>query len=378
MMKKTNKGIYIHIPFCDKKCYYCDFTTLIKKGGAYGEYIDLLLKEIDLYKDPNINVNSIYIGGGTPSLIPAIYVDKLMNKIYHSFHVSKNSEITIEANPKTLSMEKLKSYRHHGINRVSLGVQSADNHLIHQVGRNYIREDILKDISLIRDAGFENLSIDMIFGLPGQTLHHIEEDLSFIYETDLEHISWYNLILEEKTVFGHLYNKKNLNLPNEEVEEEMYYRIVDGLAEMGFDQYELSNFAKTGKESIHNLKYWNLEEYYGFGLNASSYLNKMRMKNESRLKNYKNLLLKDEVPVTERDYINLDKERFEYIIMQMRLSKGLSLKSYEKKFNQDFLQANKNIIKDFHKDNLIKIKDNYIFFTKKGFLLSNYFFVHLD
>lgn len=369
------KGIYIHIPFCDKKCNYCDFTTMIGQLDKSEEYIDLLLKEIDLYSYTNKDIDSIYIGGGTPSLLESKELSRLFNKLRKTFHIASGAEITIEANPATLNKEKIQSYKNFGINRISLGVQCFQDENLKLLGRRYHRVKIIEDIDLLRKEGFQNISIDLIYGFPNQKSEDILEDIEMIKIINPEHISWYNLIVEEKTVFGNLLDRGKLSLPTDEVEEDFYLNIYTELKKLGYLQYELSNFCKENFKSQHNLKYWLNEEYYGFGLGASGYLKQTRYKNEDKYSIYKEKINQGNLPYLQEEKIEGEMLRFEYIIMHMRLSEGFSLKEYQNLYDVDFLKINKNLIQSFIRSGHLEISKDQIYFTPKGFFLSNYFFV---
>ncbi len=378
-MKTIKKGIYIHIPFCNRKCNYCDFTTIIGKNSAdFEKYTSLLLDEIKLYKDPSIKVDTIYIGGGTPSLLPPDNLKRIMDRLSGSFSIQRDSEITIECNPNTIKLEDIKCYKDIGINRVSLGVQCFQNRHLKLLGRDYPFEKIVEDSIIIREGGIDNLSFDLIYGFSGQKMEDIKTDIQYIDQLQPKHISWYNLIVEEMTLFGHLYKKGRLSLPSEKEEEDLYLQICKELEKRSYFQYELSNFSKPGYESKHNLKYWHNEEYYGFGLGASGYLNNMRYKNHTILKSYELSLRSKKFPLEETEELDENTLKFEYIIMHMRLKEGLSLADFEKRFGIDLYHTNEKLIKDFICSGHLVILNGRMFFTQKGFFISNYFLTKIN
>lgn len=378
MMKMTKKGIYIHIPFCDKKCSYCDFTTMIGQEEKREFYTQLLLKEIDLYKDNTQYIDTVYLGGGTPSLLPSSFMKMIIDKIQDSFIIAENSEITIEANPNTIDLKKIIEYRKMGINRISLGVQCFQRENLKLLGRNYDPEKVVEDVRLIREGGIDNLSLDMIYGIPNQNSDHIKEDLFFIDQLKPDHISWYNLIIEEKTVFGSLYRKGKLSLPSEEEESDIYLFICEELRKRNYKQYELSNFAKKDRKSKHNLKYWHNEEYYGFGLGASGYLRNLRYKNHSNYNTYADLLRENKKPIGEKEDVTEETKRFEYIIMHMRLNEGISIDEYKKIFGVDLYKENKMLIDGFIRSGHLEDKRGIIAFTREGYFISNYFLTKIN
>lgn len=379
MMKMIKKGIYIHIPFCDKKCSYCDFTTIIGKDKEnYKKYLCLLLQEIDLYKDPSVFVDTIYIGGGTPSLFPWEFIERILCKLNESFSILNNAEITLECNPNTIDYNTIKKYTEVGINRISLGVQCFQNHHLKKLGRMYTREKIIEDCRIIRQGGIKNLSIDLIYGFPKQKKEDILEDLEFIDQIQPEHISWYNLIVEDKTLFGYLYQKGELTLPSDEDEEAFYLLICQELKKRQYKQYELSNFSKPGYASMHNLKYWHNEEYFGFGIGVSGYIEKTRYKNYINMKEYAVSIEKREYPYLEVEELNRETFKFEYIIMHMRLDSGLSLGRFEELFGVDLYLINKTIISEFIESGHLQLQKDRISFTQKGFFISNYFLSKID
>lgn len=376
-MKKL--GIYIHVPFCEQKCFYCDFTTMPYQDKRIDEYFKLLEREINLYQDDysQYEVDTIYIGGGTPSYVNPIYIEKISNMILKKFNHSKNIEFTIEANPSSIDLYKLNKYLEIGINRISLGVQTFNDKILKSIGRNHCSEDVFKDIEIIRKIGFKNISLDLIMGLPEQTIDDINHDLEIIEDISPNHISYYDLIIEKNTRLHKLYNDKEIILPDENTNRKFYNEIIHKLLEYELKQYEISNFAREGYESKHNLKYWNLEEYLSFGISAAGFFNNIRYNNELRYKNYKSKIENGLKPINIEDNLSTKDKIFEQIIMNMRLTKGLDIEMLYNKYNFDIYKKNNKLIKDYISRELIKERNGFLIFTEEGFNISNRFFIDL-
>ena len=269
------KSLYIHIPFCKSKCYYCDFNSYSGKEDLIEKYVDTLITTINSY---NETFKTVYFGGGTPSVIPSKYIKQIMQNI------RCDGEITLELNPGTITKEKLIDYKEAGINRLSMGLQAVQDSLLKRIGRIHSLKEFDEAYNLAREVGFNNISVDLMFGLPGQTIKNVEESLDYIIKINPEHVSCYSLIVHEELVDKH--PDAFCDLPSDELEREMYYLICDKLKEAGFDHYEISNFAKPGFESKHNMCYWNQDEYYGVGAGASGYINGERYKNVDSIEEY--------------------------------------------------------------------------------------------
>lgn len=349
---------YIHIPFCKRKCKYCDFVSG-KNIKDKDVYIEALLNEIKSeYKGEELK--TLYFGGGTPSLLSAKDIEKIKN----CFSLAQEAEITLEANPETVTSENFKMLKAIGINRISLGVQSFDNNILKIIGREHNEEIILNAINNIKSAGFKNISIDLIYGLPTQTLEMFRIDLKKALNLDIQHISTYGLKIEEYSFFG-----KHLpeNLPDDELQAEMFLYLCDFLKNNDFEHYEISNFAKKGFYSRHNCSYWKNKEYYGFGLNASGYINNIRYKNISNLEKYiSNPLIKEEnseIPINEK----FENE----IFLALRLNSGVDIEEINHRYNIDFKNKYKKIIEKYQNLELLEIKNGHCKLTEKGILLSN-------
>lgn len=349
---------YIHIPFCIRKCHYCSFVSGFNIE-LKDRYFSALKKEIKgKYKGETLK--TIYIGGGTPSLLS--FED--INSILCEFNYSPNAEITLEANPETVTLEKFLAYKKAGINRISLGVQTFDNNLLNLIGRKHTKNDILNAVSIIKKAGFNNISIDLIYGLPTQTFEGFVKDIEQAIELDTNHISTYGLKIEKNSFF---YNNMPDNIPNDEMQANMYLKLCEILKKNNFNHYEISNFAKEGYESKHNSAYWQNKEYYGFGLNSSGYEENRRYKNTSVMDEY----MKNPFNQDESEIISAKTTMENEIFLALRLKKGINIKKLNEKYNIDFVEKYKNIIKKYENSGLTEIENGFYRLSEKGFLLSN-------
>lgn len=368
-------GAYIHIPFCEKKCYYCDFAAFPNLENWIRPYVSNLIKEMNFYRQRmDVIIDTIYIGGGTPSYIDSRLIEEIVGEIYK--FKTEIKEFTIEANPNSLNKEKLKTYKKLGINRISLGVQSFDDGVLKNIGRNHTREIALRDIDLIREAGFENLSFDLMLNLPGQDLNSVKKDLDFVKKINPDHISWYSLILDKGSRFYALDKQGKLDLMDSDLEVDIFDMIIDELSKLKLNRYEVSNFAKEGFESLHNKKYWNGDGYLGFGLGASGYLSNTRYTNTRNLAIYDKFIRQNKLPIVNKEFIDKNETEKEYIIFKLREIEGINLNQFKKKFGSDFLVKYKKQIQKFEADGFFEIDENFRF-TKKGLSLSNEFFVEI-
>lgn len=349
-------SLYIHIPFCKEKCKYCDFLSF-KNTEFVKEYKNALLKEINAF-DCDYAVKSIFIGGGTPSYIDESIIAEIMDSL-NKFSIEKNAEITIEANPGTITESKLRLYRKSGINRISMGFQAWQNSLLKTLGRIHTREEFLKNYEIVRKY-FNNINIDLMFSLPDQSFVDWQETLENITELDPEHISAYSLIVEEGTPF---YNME-LNLPDEETDRKMYHYAIDFLGDKGYKQYEISNFAKTGRESVHNSVYWERGDYKGFGLGAAGMINNIRYKNTENIKDYiKGITIENKEILTSQDIME------EYMFLGLRMNKGISIADFEKLFGKNIFEIYGNVFDKFK--NYFIIGNDRIALNRNGFDISN-------
>lgn len=372
-MMKTNKiSIYIHIPFCESRCHYCDFCSSLLNVSNVEKYFKYLRKEIKLHEDflRDKIIDTVFIGGGTPSSVDSKYIKEIMEDL-SVFEFSKNKEITIESNPNSLTREKAEVYFYSGINRISLGAQSFNDEILKRIGRIHKKDDIYRAIENARSAGFENINLDLMLALPGQKFSDIEDSIKEVRELNLPHISYYSLILEEGTKLFRDHEMSPLAFPTEDEDRRMYHYVVDELKKIGLKQYEISNFAKEGYECRHNMTYWKLKDYISFGLSASSNIGNLRYTNSYNFKDYYEALDKNEKPIGFSENLSKADRMNEFIMMGLRLNSGVDIDEFEKKFNEDFFQFYDKEIEKNLKSNLILLKDNNLRFTEKGRDLSN-------
>lgn len=367
-----NLGIYIHIPFCKSKCSYCDFLSFVPKSeDEKNRYVDYLIKEIGLYSKlyGKRCVDSIYFGGGTPSLIGTKNVNRIMEAIYSGFNVLDHSENTLEINPGTTDEYLYKEIYKTGINRASLGLQTSDDRIIKTLNRTSSFKDFLKAVNELKESGIKNISADLMLSLPGNTEERELKDAKLISELGINHISAYSLIVHENTpIYEDIKNKK-LILPSEDEERKSYHDLSNFLSEIGYERYEISNFAKSGFESRHNKKYWNLDEYLAFGIGASAFIEGERRKNFSNLKYYYEALDRKELPYRVEYVLDLSDKMSEYSFLNIRTKDGISLEKFNERFNREFFDVF-NLEK--HCDSgLIKIEKGHVVLTEKGMDLSN-------
>lgn len=365
-------GCYIHIPFCHKKCYYCDFCAYMNVENRIDNYINNLTREIELYQDKLcVDIDSIYLGGGTPSYIDSKYIESIV-KTLHNFNLDNLKEFTIECNPNSINKDKLLLYKDLGINRISLGVQSFDDEVLRSIGRDHSSEIAISDIELIRNTGFDNLSFDLMLNLPNQDYKSIKNDLNIVKSISPEHISWYSLIVEEGSRFYTLNKKGKLNLMDDDIEVDIFDELIENLDQIGLKRYEISNFAKKGFESYHNKKYWEGNGYIAFGMSAAGYLGNYRYNNTKNFIHYNNMINKNKLPIENIEIIESQEKEIEYIIFKLREISGINLKAFKDKFGVDFIDKYKDEINQFIDLDYFIIDDNFRF-SKKGMDLSNQF-----
>ena len=381
-MQEKELGIYIHIPFCKQKCYYCDFVSFSNKEGYIEKYVETVKREIDSYDLSKYNITTIYIGGGTPSRIPSEKIQEILEKIKQK--ISKNQtrwediEITIELNPGTVDEEKIKKYKEIGINRLSIGLQSTNNKLLKEIGRIHTFEDFKNTYNLVKKVGFENINVDLMIGLPNQTISDVKESLNEIIKLNPTHVSVYSLIVEENTKMEQLINSKELQLPDEELERQMYWYVKNILELNGYNHYEISNFAKKGKESKHNLNCWEQKEYIGLGLAAYSYLNGVRYGNTSNIEEYINVqdffnkseLEESGIRIVD-EVQSLEDKRKEYMLLGLRKIEGVSIQKFKEKFVENPIFLFRKELEKLVNEELIAIDGDCIRLTNKGLDLAN-------
>lgn len=371
-MKKL--GIYVHIPFCKRKCNYCDFYSIKWDREVEDRYIKSLVKEINSYNGMEYVVDTIFFGGGTPTIIKHENIERVIQEIKSTFKVDKNSEITIEANPNTLTYENLSMYKKTGINRLSIGVQSLNNEILANIGRLHNSEEALLAIKRAKESGYENINIDVMFNIPGQTTEDMKETVNKIIYEDVKHISFYSLKLEKGTPMYIMEKNHKIFMPEENIEREMYYTGRKIMEDRKIYQYEISNFAKEGFECKHNLKYWNQEEYIGFGPSAHSFLNNERYSNISNINEFCNNAEKNIFNRNIHESLNDEALEFEYIMLKLRLTDGLNLNIFKQKFNVDFNKKYYKQIEYLIENKLLIYNEENIKLTQLGMDVSNFVF----
>lgn len=378
-MKEINQthpkstSAYIHIPFCEHICYYCDFNKVFLEGQPVDEYIQSLLTEIrlTLEKHPTKVSETIYIGGGTPTSLTAKQLDVLLTGIHRYLPTHTTKEFTVEANPGDLTAEKLDVFKAHGVNRLSMGVQTFDDRLLKKIGRKHSVQDVYDTIKLLEKKQFDNVSIDLIYALPGQTLESFRDTLTKALAFDLPHYSMYSLILENKTMFMNWVRQGRLELPTQEAETQMFEEAIIAMAQSGHHQYEISNFAKKGKESMHNLVYWDNEHYFGFGAGASGYLDQKRYKNYGPIQHYMKPLKEQRLPIFETEEISRANQIEEEMFLGLRKIEGVSLRRFEEKFNKKLTTVYQSVIDELQQQQLAVLEEDYFRLTPKGLFIGN-------
>ena len=367
-------GIYIHIPFCKQKCFYCDFCSFANKNEMQEKYVETVINEIkNITHKEKYTVTTIYLGGGTPSILNPDYIKSILQEIKSSFEILDDAEITIEINPGTVNEEKLKKYKEYGINRLSIGLQSANDKILKKIGRIHDYKQFEETFFYARKCGFKNINVDLMIGLPTQAVEDVKQTLEKIIQKNPEHISVYSLIIEEGTIIEKLINENKLQLPDEETERIMYWTVVNELKENGYNQYEISNFSKKTYESKHNTNCWKQKQYIGLGTSAHSYLNKKRYSNTNNIEEYikniqennisKNITIHEEQ--TEESTMN------EYMLLGLRMIQGININEFKQKFKIDPTIKYKEILEKLQKENLIQITKTSIKLTKQGINFGN-------
>ncbi len=373
IQKSTNISAYIHIPFCEHICYYCDFNKVFLEGQPVDEYIQMLLKEIELtlQKQPTDAASTIYIGGGTPTSLSAKQLDVLLTGVHRLLPTHTTKEFTVEANPGDLTEEKLHVMKAHGVNRLSMGVQTFNNRLLKKIGRKHSAEDVYDTIRLLEKNQFDNVSIDLIYALPGQTLEDFRDTLQRALDLGLPHYSMYSLILENKTMFMNWVRQGRLELPTQEVESQMFEEAITAMEKSGHRQYEVSNFALPGKESQHNLVYWNNENYYGFGAGASGYLNNIRYKNFGPIQHYLKPLRENQLPIVETETLTWENQIEEELFLGLRKLDGISQRRFAEKFAVDFTTIYQDVLPELIEKNWLTMTGDQVRLTHEGLFIGN-------
>ena len=367
-MQKKPTSAYVHIPFCTQICYYCDFSKVFIKNQPVDSYLEHLLQEFHSYDIQKLR--TLYIGGGTPTALSAPQLEVLLDGLTKNLDLSVLEELTIEANPGDLDEDKIAVLKNSAVNRVSLGVQTFDDKMLKKIGRSHLEKDIYENIDCLKLAGFDNISIDLIYALPGQTMEQVKDNVAKAIALDIPHMSLYSLILENHTVFMNRMRRGKLPLPKEEVEAEMFEYIIAELELAGFEHYEISNFSKPGFESRHNLMYWDNAEYYGIGAGASGYVNGVRYKNHGPIRHYLKAVEEDNARINE-EHLSLREQMEEEMFLGLRKKTGVSKARFEEKFGTSFENIYGQVVRDLCHQGLLQIEGQQIRMTKKGLFLGD-------
>ena len=366
---KDKISLYIHIPFCVRKCLYCDFPSFSGMESIFDDYVRMLCREIDeTYSDyRGMEVKSIFVGGGTPSVLPPALLGRISDKIFSRFDVDSKAEITIETNPGTLDAKKLAEMKSMYFNRLSMGLQAWQDRLLKILGRIHTADEFETNFLQARDAGFKNINVDLMFALPAQSLDDWQETLEKVIKLRPEHISAYSLIIEEGTPFFDMFDRGELKETDEDTDRKMYYLAKEMLSDKGYKQYEISNFAKEGFECYHNKVYWRTEEYQGFGLGAHSYADGVRFHNTYDMKEY----LRGEGLRMDKEFLSLQEKQEEFMFMGLRMNEGVSEAEFLRRFGESMDSVYGDEIKELISEELLVKKDGRLSLTDRGVDISN-------
>ena len=367
-MQKKPTSAYVHIPFCTQICYYCDFSKVFIKNQPVDSYLEHLLEEFQSYDIQKLR--TLYIGGGTPTALSAPQLEILLKGLTKNLDLSSLEELTIEANPGDLDADKIAVLKNSAVNRVSLGVQTFDDKMLKKIGRSHLEKDIYENIDRLKLAGFDNISIDLIYALPDQTMEQVKENVAKAIGLDIPHMSLYSLILENHTVFMNRMRRGKLPLPKEELESEMFEYIIAELERAGFEHYEISNFSKSGFESRHNLMYWDNAEYYGIGAGASGYVNGVRYKNHGPIRHYLSAVEEGNARITE-EHLSQKEQMEEEMFLGLRKKSGVSMARFEEKFGRSFDGLYGETVRDLVQQGLMQIEGDRVRMTKRGLFLGD-------
>ncbi|WP_173253865.1 radical SAM family heme chaperone HemW [Streptococcus sp. 5346] len=367
-MQKKPTSAYVHIPFCTQICYYCDFSKVFIKNQPVDSYLEHLLEEFRSYDIQKLR--TLYIGGGTPTALSAPQLEVLLDGLTKNLDLSALEELTIEANPGDLDADKIAVLKNSAVNRVSLGVQTFDDKMLKKIGRSHLEKDIYENIDRLKLAGFDNISIDLIYALPGQTMEQVKENVAKAIGLDIPHMSLYSLILENHTVFMNRMRRGKLPLPKEELEAEMFEYIIAALERAGFEHYEISNFSKPSFESRHNLMYWDNAEYYGIGAGASGYVNGIRYKNHGPIRHYISAVEEGNARITE-EHLSQKERMEEEMFLGLRKKSGVSMARFEEKFGRSFDGLYGETVRDLVQQGLMQIEGDRVRMTKRGLFLGD-------
>ncbi|HFU6884172.1 TPA: radical SAM family heme chaperone HemW [Streptococcus agalactiae] len=367
MLKKPTSA-YVHIPFCTQICYYCDFSKVFIKNQPVDAYLQALIREFRSYDITELRI--LYIGGGTPTSISAVQLDYLLTELSRDLNLNTLEEFTIEANPGDLTVDKIEVLQKSAVNRVSLGVQTFNDKHLKRIGRSHNEAQIYSTIDALKTAGFQNISIDLIYALPGQTMDDVRSNVAKALSLNIPHLSLYSLILEHHTVFMNKMRRGKLHLPTEDLEAEMFEYIISEMERNGFEHYEISNFTKPGFESRHNLMYWDNVEYYGVGAGASGYLDGIRYRNRGPIQHYLKGVSEGNARLSE-EVLSKNEMMEEELFLGLRKKEGVSIGKFEQKFGTSFEKRYGQIVQELQSDGLLKENNGFIQMTKKGLFLGD-------
>ena len=367
-MQTKPTSAYVHIPFCTQICYYCDFSKVFIKNQPVDSYLEHLIEEYDSYDIKKLR--TLYIGGGTPTALSARQLAFLLEKLTDKLDLSYLEELTIEANPGDLDQGKIAVLKDSPVNRVSLGVQTFNDRMLKQIGRSHLEKDIYENIANLKKAGFDNISIDLIYALPKQTMEDVKINVAKAIALDIPHMSLYSLILENHTVFMNRMRRGKLPLPKEDLEAEMFDYIIAELEKAGFEHYEISNFSKPGFESRHNLMYWDNAEYYGIGAGASGYVDGVRYKNHGPIRHYLQAVEAGNARVQE-EVLTLKEKMEEEMFLGLRKKSGVSKKRFEEKFGLSFEDQYGAVVFELTEQGLLVPDRDIVRMTKQGLFLGD-------
>ncbi len=367
-------GIYIHIPFCRSRCSYCDFATGIYNADAAEQYVISLAQEIADYRETSGQeiVDTIYLGGGTPSTLSPDQLGRLLSTVHQRFDVIEDPEVTMEMNPGTVTPETLEEFRRGGVNRASFGAQTFSDHELARLGRSHTSDQTRETFHQLRAAGFDNVSLDLIAGLPGQTLEQWRRNVDEALTMHPEHLSFYLLEVHEGTPLAKYIRTGLQPKPDEELAAEMYEVMLDQAVAAGYQHYEISNLCLPGHESRHNTKYWTGAPYYGFGCSAHSYDGRARRwSNERDVSGYVNLVTTGQTPIVEQRELNEHDRRAEAVFLGLRMMDGYNVREYQNRFGDDLIAQHRDELARFTEAGLIELRSDVLKLTRAGALLSN-------
>ncbi len=372
MVNGMPKGLYIHIPFCDHICTYCDFPKLLTKGQRHAEYIEALIQELKLYQQ-NVgfsNLQSIYIGGGTPTALSVEQIQPLFDFLTEQIQMNQIQEFSIEANPENLTRDKIQYLKAQGVNRFSLGVQTFHESLLKRIGRKHQAQEVIQAVANLKQCGIKNINLDLIYAIPGQTLDELRDDLRQVISLEVEHISAYSLIVEEHTQLYLAYMRDQIELTDNEIEAKMYEVTIETLTEAGYEHDEISNFAKS-KPSLHNQWYWKNETYIGVGLGAHGYVKGQRYQNTRSINTYIELLKDGKLPMIESHALTKEEMIEEEMFLGLRLLKGVNLKAISDKYDVNIDEIYGKAFEELIQKGYLEQKELNVRLTPSGLLMAN-------